>query len=339
MKNLKSLSLKVENNNLYILNQKSLPNKVEWLHSKNPENMISFIKDLKTRGAPLIGVSAALALAKYAEDGASENEYKAAAEALKNSRPTAVNLMICIDRLLNYKTYDPKWAVNMAESIYQEDVNLCEDIATHGAQFINEGENILTHCNTGGLATVGKGTALGAIAKAHEQGKHIHVYVDETRPLLQGGRLTTYELQELGIPYTLICDNMAASLMAKGKIQKVFVGSDRIALNGDFANKIGTYGVAVLCKHHSIPFYVAAPYTTVDPQCLTGNDIPIEERDPFEVKGVDGTFGKVQWAPNEGTVYNPAFDVTPANLVAAWILNTGSFTEEQVRDGALKTTK
>ena len=208
-------------------------------------------------------------------------------------------------------------------------------ISTHGASLIKEGDQILTHCNTGALATAGAGTALGVIAKAHEQGKKIHVYVDETRPLLQGGRLTTYELQKLGVPYTLICDNMAASLMAAGKITKAIVGSDRIALNGDFANKIGTYNVAILCHYHKVPFYVAAPYTTVDFSCESGKEIPIEERKCSEVRGVHGSFGVVEWAPSESKVYNPAFDVTPASITSNWILDTGVYDKEQMKSGIL----
>ncbi len=339
MIDLEAFSLKVKNNLLIILNQKSLPHKEEWLIVNNPKDMISYIKDLKTRGAPLIGVSASLSLAKYSEDGASEKEFKSAANELKESRPTAVNLMINIDRLLNYKKYDPNLIVSEAIDIFNEDVHMCESIAFHGASLIKDGDRILTHCNTGGLATAGSGTALGIIVKPHNQGKKIHVYVDETRPLLQGGRLTTYELQKLGIPYTLICDNMAAFLMAQGKIDKAIVGSDRIALNGDFANKIGTYNIAVLCEFHKIPFYVAAPYTTIDFECPSGKNIPIEERSAKEVKGVQGSFGDVEWAPAESQVYNPSFDITPANLVDSWILDTGSYNYEQIQMGILSDLK
>ncbi|MEK6554298.1 MAG: S-methyl-5-thioribose-1-phosphate isomerase, partial [Bdellovibrionota bacterium] len=188
-----------------------------------------------------------------------------------------------------------------------------------------DGEQILTHCNTGALATAGWGTALGAIRKAHEQGKKIHVYVDETRPLLQGGRLTAWELAKLGIPHTLICDNMAGMLMAQGRVSKVFVGSDRIARNGDFANKIGTYSVAVLAQYHKVPFYVAAPFTTVDALTASGKDIPIEERNPKEVRG--------EMSPQDAPVYNPAFDVTPAELVTGWVLDNGVFNKDQITSG------
>ncbi len=339
MKDLTAFSIKIKGNELSILNQKALPHKEEWLTVKHPEDMITYIKELSVRGAPLIGVSASLSLAKYAEEGVSEEEFKRAAKALRESRPTAVNLMVCIDRLLNYDYYDPQWVVKTALDIFQEDINLCESIALNGADFLKDGDSVLTHCNTGSLATAGSGTALGVIAKAYEQGKKIHVYVDETRPLLQGGRLTTYELQELGIPYTLICDNMAATLMAQGKIDKAIVGSDRIAVNGDFANKIGTYNVAILCDYHKIPFYVAAPYTTVDFECESGLQIPVEQRQESEVKGASGSFGSVRWAPEKSLVYNPSFDVTPAHLVTAWILDTGAYDYKQIQTGFLSQLK
>ncbi|OFZ80758.1 MAG: S-methyl-5-thioribose-1-phosphate isomerase [Bdellovibrionales bacterium RIFOXYD1_FULL_55_31] len=192
---------------------------------------------------------------------------------------------------------------------------LCEAMAEHGSALIQDGDSILTHCNTGGLATAGIGTALGVIRRAHEQGKRLHVYVDETRPLFQGARLTAWELQKLGIPYTLICDNMAASLMGQGKVSRIFVGADRIARNGDAANKIGTYSLAVQAAYHRIPFYVVAPRTTLDEKCATGKDIPIEERAPDEVRGGH--------SPKFAPVYNPAFDVTPRTLITELILDSG----------------
>jgi len=222
-----------------------------------------------------------------------------------------------------------------AELLFREDVKLCEQIAKNGAELINDGEGILTHCNTGGLATAGVGTAIGIIRQAHEQGKKIHVYVNETRPLLQGGRLTAWEMGELKIPYTLLCDNMAAILMQQKKVTKVIVGCDRIALNGDFANKVGTYGLAVLAKYHGVPFYVAGPTTTIDMKCETGAQIEIEQRLSAEVHGVKGAFGDVTWAPTTAQVFNPAFDVTPASLVTAWILNDGIYRPENVSKGEL----
>ncbi|MBY0384916.1 S-methyl-5-thioribose-1-phosphate isomerase, partial [bacterium] len=216
-----------------------------------------------------------------------------------------------------------------------EDVDLCEKMSSCASQMIADGDGVLTHCNTGGLATVGIGTALGAITKACQQNKKIHVYVDETRPLLQGARLTAWELEQLKIPHTLICDNMAGYLMSQGKIQKAFVGTDRIALNGDFANKVGTYSVAVLCHYHKIPFYVVAPSTTVDKNCKTGKDIPIEERKAFEVRGVEGSFGSVQWASSASPVYNPAFDVTPVDLVTGIIIDDVCYSREELKAGRL----
>jgi len=215
----------------------------------------------------------------------------------------------------------------------QEDRELCERIARAGSALVTPGSRLLTHCNTGGLATAGVGTALGVIARAHEEGNVANVWVDETRPLLQGGRLTAWELGELGVPYQLITDSMAASLMAQGLVDAVWVGADRIAANGDVANKIGTYSLAVLAKFHHVPFYVAAPQTTLDPACPNGAAIPIEQRAAAEVTGVAGSFGAVQWAPEEARVYNPAFDVTPASLISGWVLDGGVVTPEEVAKG------
>ena len=215
----------------------------------------------------------------------------------------------------------------------EEDRRLCDRIADHGAGLVKPGSRLLTHCNTGGLATAGVGTAIGVLLRAHRQGKVQQVWVDETRPLLQGGRLTAWELGELGIPYRLICDSMAASLMAQGQVDAVWVGADRIAANGDVANKIGTYSLAVLAHYHGIPFYVAAPHTTHDPHCPDGAAIPIEQRAAAEVTGVSGSFGACQWAPNDAPVYNPAFDVTPAKLISGWIFDSGVITPQQVEAG------
>ena len=217
--------------------------------------------------------------------------------------------------------------------LISEDRQLCDAIARAGSALVTPGSRLLTHCNTGGLATAGVGTALGVIARAYQEGNVSNVWVDETRPLLQGGRLTAWELGELGVPYRLITDSMAASLMAKGQVDAVWVGADRIAANGDVANKIGTYSLAVLAKFHGIPFYVAAPQTTLDPDCPNGDAIPIEQRAASEVTGVAGSFGAVQWAPENALVYNPAFDVTPASLISGWVLDTGVVTPEEVANG------
>jgi methylthioribose-1-phosphate isomerase len=316
-----------------LLDQTKLPHVEKWIVIETLEQMIEAIKVLRVRGAPLIGVAASLMLGKLAFEKTEKNNLLKMAQELYEARPTAVNLMICIDRvtkLLNSGGTNEK-VIDLAVQIFNEDVDLCEKMATNGAALIEDGDSILTHCNTGGLATAGIGTALGVIRKAHEQGKKIHVYIDETRPLLQGGRLTAWELQKLNIPCTLITDNMAAHLMSLNKINKAIVGSDRIAVNGDFANKIGTYSVAVNCKYHGIPFYVAAPYTTVDPKCADGKSIPIEQRDKKEVLG----YGELLWAPNVN-VYNPSFDVTPAELVSNWILDKAVYGKDDVAKGVFK---
>lgn len=336
MKAFSSTGLKVDAQGLWILDQTQLPHREQWLNSGHPETMIQIIRDLKVRGAPLIGVAASLQLAHYIEQGATDQEFEKALWNLREARPTAVNLMNCLDRMLDaWKAEGLRGAAVEAEKICAEDVELADRMARHGASLIEDGNSILTHCNTGGLATVGVGTALGAVIRAHQQGKKIHVYVDETRPLLQGGRLTTWELEKNKIPYTLICDNMAAFLMQKGKVDRVMVGADRIAVNGDFANKVGTYGLAVQCKFHSVPFFVVAPQTTVDENCRHGEEIPVEERAPYEVRGVRGGFGAVEWSVDSAHVWNPAFDVTPESLVTAWVLDRGVFTREDVRNGAL----
>jgi methylthioribose-1-phosphate isomerase len=312
---------------LRVLDQRLLPDQEVWVDVKNPEHMVELIQGLAVRGAPLIGVAAALELACYAmslKSSYSKNLVAEAAQKLRDARPTAVNLLWAIDRMLSHNPdLNPDSLFQTAVKIFEEDVQMCADMSNAGAALIKDGDGILTICNTGGLATVGIGTALGVIRRAAEQGKKIHVYFCETRPLLQGGRLTAWELQKLGIPHTLICDSMAATLMLKGKIQKCFVGSDRIAANGDFANKIGTYNLAVLAKHHGVPFYPVAPWSTVDPKCPNGAAIPIEERSSHEVLGVSGSFGSVRWAPKHCQVFNPAFDVTPALLASGIVLNTG----------------
>lgn len=313
MKNLSSLALRFDGKRLEVLDQTLLPHEEVWREARNPEDMVALIRSLAVRGAPLIGVAAALSLGKWAREG---GEVSSAAEALRAARPTAVNLMNAIDRMLRAHA-EKRDLLEEAVRIFDEDVELCRGMAERAARYIDDGDGVLTHCNTGGLATAGVGTALGGIRVAHESGKRIHVYVDETRPLLQGARLTAWELEKLGIPYTLISDNMAAALMARGKVQKVFVGADRIAANGDAANKIGTYGVAVLAHHHKIPFFVVAPSTTLDPHCPSGKEIPIEERDAEEVRA-----GR---APKKAPVWNPAFDVTPRALIRAVILEDREF--------------
>lgn len=304
MKDLHSLGLRRIRGKLEILDQTKLPHMEDWIEVRNADEMIGIIQRLAVRGAPLIGVAAALALSL--EKGKENLRKKCIA--LREARPTAVNLMHAMDRMRKVLDDQGEDAISLeAEKIFEEDVTLCLGMAKRAAEVIQDGESVITHCNTGGLATAGVGTALGAIRLAAESGKKIHVYVDETRPLLQGSRLTTWELARLNIPFTLICDNMAAFLLSKGKVQRAFVGADRIAVNRDVANKIGTYGLAVQCKFHKVPFYVVAPSTTYDPQCKTGKEIPIEERGAAEVIGEKG------YAKSK--VWNPAFDVTPGELI------------------------
>jgi methylthioribose-1-phosphate isomerase len=244
--------------------------------------------------------------------------------------------MNALDRLTrSLRAEGPRALIAAAEDLRREDERLCLAMAESGAALIGPNERLLTHCNTGGLATVGIGTALGCVIMAARQGKTPHVYVDETRPLLQGGRLTTWELAKNAVPYTLICDNMAGYLMQKGGVDRVLVGADRIARNGDFANKVGTYALAVLCRFHDVPFYVVAPWTTVDMGCADGAGIPVEERAGAEVRGARGAFGEVEWAVPGCATWNPAFDVTPASLVTAWIMDRGVFSHEDVQNGAL----
>jgi methylthioribose-1-phosphate isomerase len=336
-----SMGLKYQNQKMHLLDQTLLPHSEVWLEIQSLEQMDEAIKSLQTRGAPLIGVAASVYLGMALEKGLSVDEFIQQAAVLRESRPTAVNLMNAIDQLVELAKARATSAELVAkiEGLFDEDVELCKSMGLNGSELIETGDGILTHCNTGGLATVGIGTALGVIRTAFEQGKNIHVYVDETRPLLQGGRLTTYELEKLGVPYTLICDNMAARLMRDGKIQKAFVGADRIAVNGDFANKTGTYSVAVACKAHGVPFYPVAPVTTVDFACDSGEQIPIEERVDFEVKGVRGSFGEAMWAPEKAKVYNPAFDVTPADLVSGWVFDRALLSREDVAAGAIEKWK
>ncbi|KFK92367.1 MULTISPECIES: S-methyl-5-thioribose-1-phosphate isomerase [unclassified Serratia (in: enterobacteria)] len=335
MQMLNTTSLNLKENRLWILDQQALPQEKCWLPCDSVDELVGHIRALRVRGAPLIGLSASLLLALLAERGLSPAELEQALLTLRASRPTAVNLMNNLDRM-KQALAQPDWVTAMATEalrLVEEDRALCDRIADHGAERVLPGSRLLTHCNTGGLATAGIGTAIGVLLRAHQQGKVTQVWVDETRPLLQGGRLTAWELGELGIPYQLICDSMAASLMAAGKVDAVWVGADRIAANGDVANKIGTYSLAVLAHYHRIPFYVAAPHTTHDQHCPNGAAIPIEQRAVAEVTGVAGSFGSCQWAPIDAPVYNPAFDVTPAALISGWVLDCGVISPQQVADG------
>ena len=286
MRDLYSLGIRFKDEELYILDQQLLPHNEELILVKDVGHMTEIIQMLKVRGAPAIGIAAGLALAKFSKVVDDRDKVRDMAFKLRESRPTAVNLMVIIDRMLVHLEKESFHQLFEEEAVkaFEEDVELCDKMAEYGAELVQDGDGILTHCNTGRLVTAGVGTALGVIFKAHEQGKKIHVYVDETRPLLQGARLTAWELEQAGIPYSIITDNMAAHMMKIGKVQKIFIGSDRVALNGDFANKIGTYSLSVLAKYHDVPFYPVAPYTTIDFECESGDGIPIEEREAYEVQ-------------------------------------------------------
>ena len=312
-------AIRWKGNALSLLDQTRLPVEEVWLDYTDYRPVAVAIRTMVVRGAPAIGVTAAYAYCLAALAGEDLDQARAV---LAASRPTAVNLFWALDRMANRAEDcggDPEALIAEAVAIHQEDVEMCKAIGLHGAAVVPEHARILTHCNAGALATGGYGTALGVIRAAHAQGKVEMVYADETRPLLQGARLTAYELVCDCIPATLIADNMAASLMAKGQIDLAVVGCDRMAANGDFANKIGTYYVAVNAHFHGVPFYVALPCSTIDLSIPDGSGIPIEERDPSEVRTLYG----VQTAPAEVAVYNPAFDVTPHSLVTGIITEKG----------------
>lgn len=315
---------------LMVLDQLLLPGKIEYVPCKTAEQVATTIRDMQIRGAPAIGVAAAygMALAALAYDGpeaAFAARWTEARERLARSRPTAVNLFWALERMQTLYDRTPGLAklrdaaLTEAHAVHKEDVELNRAMGHHGAQLISKGARVLTHCNAGALATAGYGTAVGVIRAAHETGKEISVWVDETRPYLQGARLTAFELEQEKIPCTLITDNMAASLMRAGKVDLVVVGADRITANGDVANKIGTYGLAVLCRYHHIPFYVAAPLSTIDRTLTSPDQIPIEERPHRELSHIQG----LAIAPETVKIYNPSFDVTPHPLVSAIITPVG----------------
>ena len=318
---------------LFLIDQTKLPGELVELDCRTVPQVWEAIKSLRVRGAPAIGVSAAygVVLSTQAVVSATPEVFQAkverAIDELATSRPTAVNLFWALERMrgvLRGHAGEPspqRAAALLAEAktIELEDRAMCRAIGRNGAALLADQSGVLTHCNAGGLATADYGTALAVFFAAHEQGKRLHVFADETRPLLQGARLTAWECQRRGLDVTLLCDSMAAQVMREGRIQAVVVGADRIAANGDTANKIGTYGVAVLAKHHGIPFYVAAPSTTFDLQAKTGSDIPIEERPSHEVSHVQGKL----MAPKTVKTFNPAFDVTPAHLVTALVTERG----------------
>ena len=292
---------------LFVLDQTKLPNEEIYFTPKTKEDYYYAIKTLQVRGAPAIGIFAGYAMAMLDEN---KEELKAY---LDSCRPTAVNLSYATSRMLKaYK--DGKNLLNEATAIHNEDIEMCRKISEYGLSLLHDEDGVLTHCNAGELATSKYGTGLGPLILGAEKGYNFHAYVDETRPLLQGARLTSYELEKAGIDTTLICDNMASLVMKQGKINAVLVGTDRIAANGDIANKIGTSGVAILAKYYGIPFYVLGPYSTIDYKCKTGDDIVIEEREQSEIKEM---WYKKPMALPETKCYNPAFDVTDNSLITA----------------------
>lgn len=334
--------VKWEGDALVLLDQTRLPVETLYLTLTTAEEVWASIRHLQVRGAPAIGMAAAYGLYLGIRDSKAEtyeafwDELNEKADYLGSSRPTAVNLFWALDRIkarVQKEAARPvaelKSAVlDEALGIQREDAEVCRTIGEHLLTLLKDGMGVLTHCNPGALATAAYGTATAPLYLAKERGWNLKVYADETRPVLQGSRLTAYELQQAGIDVTLICDNMAAMVMAQGKVQAVIVGTDRVAANGDVANKIGTYGVAVLAQAHGIPFYVAAPLSSIDLETPTGADIPIEERPAEEITH---GLGK-QVAPDGIKVYNPAFDVTPARYITAIVTETGIFKPEEIKN-------
>jgi methylthioribose-1-phosphate isomerase len=329
------LTLEWTSEGVRFIDQTKLPLEETYVLATSYQQVADIIVTMVVRGAPAIGVSAAMGVALGAKQtrAATVDEFKSEFEQicalLADTRPTAVNLFWAIDHMKalfsrlvarNATLAEVQQALlDEALAMYDRDIADCKAIGAHGAALMPDEGGVLTHCNAGALATCGYGTALGVIRGGVESGKQIHVYADETRPFLQGARLTAWELMADGIPTTVICDNMAASLMRQGRIQAVVVGADRIAANGDTANKIGTYSVAILAKEHGIPFYVAAPWSTIDRTTLTGDAIPIEERSAVEVTHHGGK----QLTPHGVGICNPAFDVTPAKYVTAIVTERG----------------
>lgn len=327
-------ALEYVDGNLVIIDQTRLPGEVVYVTLETRAQVWEAIQNLRVRGAPAIGVCAAFGVLVGIRQEQADNTQDAVAAGLETaaylatSRPTAVNLFFALDRMrgLLAQCHKLPTAAEVdarveaeALAMFEEDAQTCRALGNHGAALINDGDGVLTHCNAGALAATRYGTALAAMFRAHELGRKFRVFADETRPLLQGARLTTWELMQAGIDVTLICDNMAAKVMREGRIQLAIVGADRIAANGDTANKIGTYSVAVCCNAHNIPLYVSAPLTTFDFDLKDGSEIPIEQRDEAEVTCGYGT----RTAPEGVQVYNPAFDVTPANLIAGIITEKG----------------
>ena len=322
-------TIRWENNKLRLLDQTKLPLTEEYIYAEDYQTVGEAIKELRVRGAPAIGVSAAYGLYLGIKNARVKSKHELieltnkVADELSQTRPTAVNLKWSLNRMLNKLTETniddveslKELLLKEAHKIWEEDIETNKAIGRNGQELIPDGAGILNHCNAGALATAGYGTSLGVIRAAREAGKEVRAYINETRPLLQGARLTTWEMLQENIESYLITDNMAAYLMKQGKVDMVIVGADRIASNGDTANKIGTYGLAILAKHHQIPFYVAAPFSTVDFSLSAGNEIPIEERNEREVTHIKEN----RIAPEGVKVWNPSFDVTPSELIDAII--------------------
>jgi len=303
-----------------LVDQRRLPAELAFVECRTVAEVVAAIRDLTVRGAPALGATGAFGVALAATAGASEADVCDAAAALRDARPTAVNLAWGVDEVLDaWQGGGADAALARAHTIAAADVAANRALGAHGAALLPPVASVLTHCNAGALACVGYGTALGVIRAAHERGQVVTVWVDETRPVLQGARLTAWELDRLGIPFRVIVDAAAGSVFAAGAVDAVIVGADRIAANGDVANKIGTYALAVLAHAHGVPFYVAAPTTTIDRATPTGTDIPIELRADTEVAGPPGA----RVLPVGAAVHNPAFDVTPARLVAAIVTELG----------------
>lgn len=313
---------------LRLLDQRLLPEEERWLDLTSWEEVAQAIREMAVRGAPAIGVAAAYGMVLSAIGG---QDRAKASEGLATSRPTAVNLFWALERMAKVEPWTPQTALSEAREIEEEDIEVNRAIGRVGAAVMRDPVRILTICNTGSLATAGYGTALGVVRCIHSAGRLQALFACETRPRLQGLRLTAWELMRDGIPFRVISDGAAGYLMAKGEVTSVIVGADRIAANGDTANKIGTYSLAVLARHHSIPFYVAAPLSTIDPSTSTGKAIPIEERDASEVVKLQG----IPLGPRGCPAWNPAFDVTPADLIAGFLTERGMFEPPYAFDQSL----
>ncbi len=323
-----------------MIDQRKLPTEETYIKCNSSAQVAKAIKEMVIRGAPAIGVAAAMGIALGAKKIRTKNKdiffrkLKALSDEIASTRPTAVNLFWAVKRMndLAYSLRNEEIEniisrlIQEAELICKEDIEICKNIGKMGAKLLKKGNNVITHCNAGALATAGYGTALGVLRAASEQGKNIHVYSTETRPFLQGSRLTAWELSKDKIPVTIITDSMAGHVMSSKNIDAVVVGADRIAANGDVANKIGTFSLSILAKHHKIPFYVAAPLSTIDVNCASGDKIPIEQRDPAEISTIKG-----KRIAADTDIYNPAFDITPNKNIDAIITEKGVITRPYIK--------